>query len=130
VRHAKHRAKNPELYRKRHRELMRRRRATAHAETRKRSLPEPLEPASRHARVADSVARIAVAQIVLHGPQVGAAVGQIVAAGMPERGRMHVLEPGAWRDQAVCAEGRSPAPLSKMPKFTATDTAALTSVWH
>ena len=36
------------------------------------------------ARIVDGVARIAVAEVVLHGPQIGAAVGEIVAAGMAQ----------------------------------------------
>ena len=44
------------------------------------SLPQPLEAATGDARVVDGVAGIAMAEIVLHGPEVGAPVGEVVAA--------------------------------------------------
>ena len=52
----------------------------------------------------DGMARIAVAEVVLHGAQVRAPVGQVEAAGVPERVGVHVLEPGARRglpDQVI-----------------------------
>ena len=52
-----------------------------------RLLPQPFEPMPGNAAVMGCVLGIAVAQIVLHGPQVRALVGQIVAAGVAEHVR-------------------------------------------
>ena len=42
----------------------------------------------------DRVPRVAMAKLVLHGPQIRALVGQVEAAGVPERVWVHVLEAG------------------------------------
>ena len=44
------------------------------------SLPQPLEAAAGHPRVVDGVPRVAVAEVVLHGPEVSTPVGEVVAA--------------------------------------------------
>jgi hypothetical protein len=46
-------------------------------------IPQPLEAATRHARVVHGMPGIAMPEIVLHGAQVGALIGKIVAAGVP-----------------------------------------------
>jgi hypothetical protein len=53
--------------------------------------PQPFEPPSRHPGVNDRVTRISVAEVVLHGPQIRASVGQVEAAGVAERVRVYVL---------------------------------------
>src|SRR5262249_48852601 len=58
-------------------------------------LPQSLEPASGNARVVHGMPRVAVAEVVLHGAQVRAFVGQVEAAGVPKRVGMDVLEAGA-----------------------------------
>ena len=57
--------------------------------------PQSLESPAGNARVVDGVARIPMAEIVLHGAQVGALVGQIVAARVPQRVRVHVAQANA-----------------------------------
>jgi uncharacterized protein len=47
-------------------------------------LPQPLETMSGNPGVMGSVLRIAVAKVVLHGPQIRALIGKIIAAGMPD----------------------------------------------
>jgi hypothetical protein len=47
-------------------------------------LPEALKTPSRHTRVMHVMTRVAVAKVVLHGPQIRALVGQVVAAAMPQ----------------------------------------------
>ena len=54
--------------------------------------------------VMSGVLGIPVAQIVLRGPQVGALVGKVIAAGMAQHVRVNVPEPGLLatrRDQVV-----------------------------
>src|SRR5436309_3526213 len=44
------------------------------------SLPQPLETAPCYARVMDGVPRVAMPEVVLHGAEVGAPIGKVVAA--------------------------------------------------
>src|SRR5262245_10061738 len=46
--------------------------------------PEPLEPAPRNAGVMGRVLGISVAEVILHGAQIRALVGEIIAAGMAQ----------------------------------------------
>ena len=52
-------------------------------------LPLPLEPMPGNPGVMGGMLWIAMAQVVLHGAQIGALVGQVVATGMAEH---------MWRD--------------------------------
>ena len=47
-------------------------------------LPEPLEPMPSNSGVMGRVLRISVTEIVLHGAQISALIGKVVAAGVPE----------------------------------------------
>ena len=49
--------------------------------------PKPLEPTPSDPGVMGRVLGIAVAEVVLHGPEVRAPVGQVVAAGMAQHVR-------------------------------------------
>ena len=49
-----------------------------------RSLPQPVEPATGDPSVVDRVLGITVAQLVLHGAEVDAGVGGVIAAGVPQ----------------------------------------------
>src|SRR5262245_26888605 len=49
-----------------------------------RLLPEALETATGHAGIVRRVLGVPVAEIVLHGPQIGALVCQVVTARMPQ----------------------------------------------
>src|SRR5262249_45492072 len=60
-----------------------------------RLLPQSLEPAPGYAGVVHGMPRVRVAEVVLHAAQGGAPVGQVEAAGVPERVGMHVPEAGA-----------------------------------
>jgi len=49
--------------------------------------PQPLEPASGDPGVMGCVLVISLPEVVLHGSQIGALVGEIIAAGMPQHVR-------------------------------------------
>src|SRR5262245_27589734 len=57
-------------------------------------LPEALEPMPRDAGVMGRVLGIAVAEVILHRAQIGALVGEIIAAGVPKHVRPHFAELG------------------------------------
>jgi hypothetical protein len=59
---------------------------------RQRSLP--FEATTRHASVVHGVPGVAMPEIVLHGAQVGAPVGKIVATRVAQRMRMDPLQAG------------------------------------
>jgi len=52
-----------------------------------RLLPQPLEPMPGNTSVMSGVLGISVTEVVLHGAQVGALVGQVVAAGVAQHVR-------------------------------------------
>ena len=52
--------------------------------------PQSLEAPAGNARVVHGVARITMAEVILHGPQIGALVGEIVAARVAQRVRVNV----------------------------------------
>jgi hypothetical protein len=67
-------------------------------------LPKPFETPPADARVVHGMAWIAMAEKVLHGTQVRALVGEMVAARVPQRVRVHILQSSALRhrgDQVV-----------------------------
>ena len=62
------------------------------ATSRPQLFPQPFEPATGHARIVHGVPGVAMPEIVLHGAQVGAPVGKIVAARVPQHVRMDPLQ--------------------------------------
>jgi hypothetical protein len=51
--------------------------------------PQPLKPVASDARVVRGVLWIAVPEVILHGAQIGAPVGQVVAAAVAKHVRPH-----------------------------------------
>ena len=58
-------------------------------DTASRLFPQSLEAPAGNARVVHGVARITMAEVILHGAQIGALVGEIVAARVPQRVRVN-----------------------------------------
>ena len=68
------------------------------------SPPEAVEATSGNAGIAHCHRRIPMAEVVLHGAQIGALVGQGIAAAVAQHVRVHVAEPclpASRRDQVV-----------------------------
>ncbi len=59
-------------------------------------LPEALEATARDASVVHGVAWIAMAEVILNGPQVSAAIGEIIPAGMSQHVWMQLLQADAF----------------------------------
>ena len=64
------------------------------------SISTVLKAAAGNARVVDGMARITMAEIVLHGAQIGAPVGEIVAARVAQRVRVNVQQANAFSGDA------------------------------
>jgi hypothetical protein len=58
-----------------------------------RSLPQTLEAPTSDARVVHRMARVAMAEVILHRAQVRASVGEIVAARVTQCVRVHGMQP-------------------------------------
>ena len=80
-------------------------------------LPLPFEAATGHAGVVHGVPGVAVPEIVLHGAQVGAPVGKVVTARVPQHVRVDPLQAGALTgDPHQVLHGRSRR-LSRQSNF-------------
>ena len=47
-----------------------------------RLLPQPFKPSPGNSRVVHGVARITMAEVMLHGPQIGSLIGEVVPTGV------------------------------------------------
>ena len=58
--------------------------------------PQSLEAPAGNARVVHGMARITMAEVILHGPQIGAFVGEVVAARVAQRVRVNIEQANAF----------------------------------
>lgn len=84
-------------------------------------LPQSLKSSTGHTRVMHGVFRIAMAEVVLHGPQIDARVRKLVAARMAQHVWVHILQAGTIAcdtDQIVdrLSRHRLPALGDKNPR--------------